>query len=90
MATKEYPHASFLTNISGIPKHWFVHKNTNVNKPKKDEPVHFINAKDNYHDLVITDGLTGVYHVIYNGEGLEVFDKYNQALSYAKNYMRTH
>jgi len=86
---KKYQHASFLKNVSGMPKYWFIHKKTNINNPQKDQPVYFYNLKDN-KDLIITDGLTGVYHVIYNGGGLEVFDTYPQALSYAKKYMRNH
>ncbi len=83
---KKYPHASFLKNVSGVPKHWF----TNKKIPKKNESIYFINAKDNYNDLIITDGLIGVYHIIYNGKGLKVVKTKKQALAYAKSYMRKH
>ena len=78
---KTYPHASFLRNMKGFPKHWFKHYN---------QDNAFYNAKDYYHTLSYTDGLTGVYHVFYNGRTLKVFDTKKEAIKYTKAYMKKH
>ena len=78
---KTYPHASFLRNMKGIPKHWFKHSN---------QDTAFYNAKDNYHTLSISDGLIGIYHVMYHGKTLKVFKSKSNSISYTKNYMRKH
>ena len=86
MATKQYPHASFLRNMSHIPKHWFIQKG----KKGKNQPIEFYNAKDHYNTLHISDGLTGVYHIMYDGSTLKVVKTKSQALRFAKAYMRKH
>ena len=83
----KYQHASFLTNMRGIPKHWFKHKS----QKNTNSALFFYDAKNSYHNtLTITDGLTGVYHIILNGNGLKTTKSKTQAITFAKKYMRTH
>lgn len=79
----KYPHASFLKNVEDAPSNWFQHKKT----LEKNEPEHFYNAKDHYNALSISDGLTGIYHVFYNGKTLFVTENRSDAVKFAKKYM---